>query len=255
MDQDLAKQIQERFEELPVDVQRAIQSSDLEQKLQRVSTKHKLHIDQAGALGDEVRLVMLGFAAPDDFPQQLVEQLGLTTEQANALAQDVSNEIFVPIRESMQEFIEERALAEHLAADAAPAVQPLSEKSVIMPSKAASMAQPQAQTPAPQAVPPPPAPPRPSPEATAGTAKALQDTARLPSEALAKDGSKPPQAPAMPAAADVMLKEPTVSLPSAAPQTPAQAPKPPAPPQPPAAKTAPPPPAPYKTDPYREPVE
>lgn len=217
MDETSAKQIQQRFEELPDDVQRAIQSSDLEKKLEEIGTKRKLHIDQVGILGDETRLVMLGFSDPSEFAATLAQQLKIGRVDAEAIAEDVSQDVFVPIRKSMQQFAEERVFKGVLTEEAKSQPPPASpaEKSVIMPSKAAAMA---AQPVAPK-----------TPES--------QKTARPQTQTTAPDGV--PQKAAIPTSADVMLTQPTISTP-----------KPPAPPQ-----SAPPKPAPYKTDPYREPPE
>jgi hypothetical protein len=112
MDPQLEQQIKERFMQLSPDIQRAIQSSDTEEKLRRIGEEYKLHIDQVGALGDEVRLVMLGFADPEKFSGTLIEQAHISVEEASKIADEVAEKIFQPIRESMQRFMEERELDE-----------------------------------------------------------------------------------------------------------------------------------------------
>lgn len=121
MENDISKKVAARFEELPELVQHAIRSADFDQKMQVVVQKHKLHIDQAGALGDETLMVMMGFSAPAEFADNIEHQLHLSKEQSEALAQDVSNSLFVPIREAMQEYIENKSLLESLKQDSQPA--------------------------------------------------------------------------------------------------------------------------------------
>jgi hypothetical protein len=109
MDIDLERQIQQRLAELPADVQTAIRSSDQGPKLQTIGKKYNLHVDQIGKLEDETLLVMLGFADPGEFSEHLIKELSVAPQEAVAIATDVSNEIFMPIRASMQAWAEDRA--------------------------------------------------------------------------------------------------------------------------------------------------
>ena len=104
MEQDLQKQIEDRIAELPEDIQQAIGSAELEQKVQAIGAKHHLHIDSAGKLQDEVMLVMLGFEPAEQFAQHLSSELGLPSVEAAAVTEEINNEIFMPIRESMKTF-------------------------------------------------------------------------------------------------------------------------------------------------------
>lgn len=238
MEPDSTKVLQARFDELPDDVQRAIQSADADKKIQEVGQKHRLHVDQVASLDNETRLVMLGFVDPSEFADQIGIELKVSPEEADAIAAEISSALFMPIRESMQRFMEERSLQTQLLnegkpASAAPMTPPSGGKnlSVVMPSAASAPA-------APPAMPNPPVP-----------------------KPLAPAPATPTPKPDM-HAADVMLNQPTVSV----------APKPPPPPVPksasapanpassgpsqPSVKTAAPKPAaPYKADPYREPPE
>lgn len=237
MDQDLTKKIQARLEELPEDIRKAVQSADVGKKIQELGTKHALHLDQIGNLGDEIYMVMLGFTDPAEFAENLAKELNLPKEKAGALAQDVGTSLFVPIRESMQEFMEERALHEAVLEEGkAPAVQ-------TTPAVSAAKI----------TTPPPPATPRPP---------------VVPAPALQKPpvAAPPPVVPPKPIEAhpaDLMLTQKTVSVAPQAPKPQSITPATPVPPKPaaPAAPVTPkpatpPPPAPqpYKTDPYREPT-
>lgn len=116
MEEDVQKQIEARLAELPADVQNAIGSSDLEAKLNAIGAKHQLHIDQIGYLQDETLLVMLGFADPTEFAPQLESNLKVPKAIAETLAREVTEEIFVPIRESMKTFTESQSRLEGTAA-------------------------------------------------------------------------------------------------------------------------------------------
>lgn len=197
MEIDVAQQIQKRMVELPADVRAAIQSADLGKRVQEIGTKHQLHIDQMGDLEDATLLVMLGFSNPDTFGARLTEDLHLTAEKGQAVAMDISNQIFLSIRESMKQFMAQQAALHTAAASKPTAVPP---------------------TPATPVVPPKLSVPAPAPEIHP---------------------------------ADTMLREKTVSMPPPPPPAPtATAPVPAVTP-----KVEPPKPAPYKADPYREPIE
>ncbi len=108
MDNELQAQLKTRIQELPLDVRQAILSVDFGRKVQAIGARHQLHIDQIGTLEDEVLLVMLAFSEADEFVPNLVEQLHISIDVANLLADEVSHDILTPIRHSMQEFMEER---------------------------------------------------------------------------------------------------------------------------------------------------
>lgn len=222
MTPDLTKQIAARFEELPEVVQKAIQSADVPKKIQEIGTRHTLHVDQLGTLEDETLMVMMGFVAPDTFAEALASQLQLSPQKAEALAGDISKELFLPIREAMQEFIEQRELLETLSSQ-----KPEAQKAIVNPPY----------------TPPAPTPPPPAPVAPAPTPSAAPKPAPAPAPT-----PKPvaPQ-PTVPMEVHDVLQKPTISTPSASPKAaqdtaPVQKPVP-----------EPPKPAPnYKTDPYRE---
>ena len=112
MDQDLTQRIKARLEELPEDIRKAVQSADVDKKIQEIGAKNALHLDQIGNLGDEVYMVMLGFTDPAEFAENLAKELNVPKEKAEAIAKDIGTALFIPIRESMQQFMEERALHE-----------------------------------------------------------------------------------------------------------------------------------------------
>jgi hypothetical protein len=101
-------QIQERFDDLPKLVQDAIQSADMPRALQDIGALHNLHINQLGALEDEALLVMLGFANPATFSERVQSALRVDESSAGAIAAEVSERLFVPIRHAMREYMEER---------------------------------------------------------------------------------------------------------------------------------------------------
>ena len=126
MDQDLTKKIQARLEELPEDIRKAVQSADVDKKIQEIGAKNALHLDQIGNLGDETYMVMLGFTDPAEFAENIAKELNVPKEKAEAIAKDIGTALFIPIRESMQQFMEERTLHEAILEEGkAPTAQTL----------------------------------------------------------------------------------------------------------------------------------
>lgn len=100
--------IQQRFGELPEDVKKAVQSAEVQKSIQSIGAAKGLHIDQMGALEDETLMVMLGFVEPAQFPARLVENLHISKETAQGIVDDLSQQVFQPIRESMRAFMESK---------------------------------------------------------------------------------------------------------------------------------------------------
>ncbi len=229
MEQEIKNLLKERFDRLPSVVQQAIQSANLHTQIEEISKRHQLHIDQMGNVEDEVILVMLGLEDAGDFANNLVTNAQITKDAATGIAQEVENQIFLPIRGYMQKFMEEQT--DSARSIIAEITAPPAEKSVVMPSKlAAASASPTPTVPA-APTPTPPAPvsasvPPPTP---------LSAPATPPTPAPISLAPKPDLH-----AAEVMLTEKTVQTPvpgAATASTPVSKPQG------------------YKTDPYREPIE
>ncbi len=220
---ELTQQIQARLAELPLDVRQAVESAGLDSHVQTIGNKHQLHIDQTGKLQNETLLVMLGFTSTSDFVGNLAAHVGVPAEKASAIAADINNEIFGPIRESLKK-ISGQAPAQ---AAAAPSIAP-KPPAPAMPAAAAPKPTVPAPSTPPVTIKPPPSMPPPMPQAPAAK----------------------PQVPLAPHPHDLMLVEKTVTTPATPPKSPA-----PAAPAPASATPAPPKPDNYKSDPYREPVE
>ena len=100
--EDTVVTLKKRFGELPKDVQKAILSVDTSAAFMRITTKHALSIDQAGKLENETTFVMLGFEHPTDFTKNLQKSLGLSEEKIRDIAQDINEQIFRPIKDSLR---------------------------------------------------------------------------------------------------------------------------------------------------------
>ncbi|HTK32975.1 MAG TPA: hypothetical protein VL335_00300 [Candidatus Paceibacterota bacterium] len=110
-----AEQIQEKFEQLPKEVQDAVSSPEVHDNLVSIAKKYGLHIDQEGVLVDQVGQVMLGLSPSKDFVKNFMNAGGVTSAVATSVAQDINAEIFSKIKNSMQ-LIEKQILEKNRTA-------------------------------------------------------------------------------------------------------------------------------------------
>lgn len=101
-DQELQKNIQERFALLPPDIQRTLASKKMGDELDVISKTNGLSEIQSGKLVLEVFLVLLGIEQVSDFETNLSTELGVVPDVANSINTAVGNEIFSPIIDSIK---------------------------------------------------------------------------------------------------------------------------------------------------------
>jgi hypothetical protein len=107
MNEETQKIITEQMRILPADVKQAIISVDYKTKLQEITQRQRLLIDQAGKLEMETTLVMIGLEPLADFTGNIQREMRITETRAREIAMDVSESIFKPIRDSLQMMNEE----------------------------------------------------------------------------------------------------------------------------------------------------
>ena len=100
--QTLQHLIEERLIALPPVVQRAIASSDVQEHLRGLSNTHKLHLDQWESLEHEVMMTLLGIHAIENLEGNIVNEVGVTHDIAHTLAEDISTNVFEPIRQELE---------------------------------------------------------------------------------------------------------------------------------------------------------
>jgi hypothetical protein len=98
--------MQARLAQLPRVVQDAIESADVSGHLRELANTHKLHLDQWETLENEVRMAILGVKNSGDIEQNLVHEVGVSSEVAHDLADDISSLIFEPIRQELERLLD-----------------------------------------------------------------------------------------------------------------------------------------------------
>lgn len=102
VDENKIKKIQERYLDLPEDVQKALFSTQTSDAIFEVGKKHGLAIDKMGELADETGLVMLGMTKPSEYIRNLEKRLSVEVTKAKEIAEDINQKVFSPIRESLK---------------------------------------------------------------------------------------------------------------------------------------------------------
>lgn len=111
MEQDSQKIIEDRFKELPETIREVITESGWEKNIRNIVSKHNLRIDQGAVIEHETLLIMLGFETPEDYLTNLISEAEVDAKVAEAITQDVNEQIFSLIREKIIEKTEESEAA------------------------------------------------------------------------------------------------------------------------------------------------
>lgn len=118
MKQFTTEEIQAQFETLPKEVQDAVVSSGVNDKLKALAGKYDLHIDQLEDLVDEVGLTMLGLRKSSYFVGDLCSRLSIDKKTAESIATEINTDIFSIVREHLRS-VDAQADADAEAATAA----------------------------------------------------------------------------------------------------------------------------------------
>jgi hypothetical protein len=102
MQADYTQQIQDAFNSLPKVVQEAITDADIQAQLRQLAKSYSLHLDKWVELENEIMLAIVGISEPRDLPENIVERVGLTHEQAVKITQAVAAIVFDPIQEKLK---------------------------------------------------------------------------------------------------------------------------------------------------------
>ena len=102
MEKTIDEVIKDGIAKLPPYIKRAIGEVRPTEKMRLIGEKHGLHLDQQTVMEREVMLAMLGLVEGGDFVDVLAREGGVSAATAQAVATDISNQIFIPIREVMK---------------------------------------------------------------------------------------------------------------------------------------------------------
>jgi hypothetical protein len=106
MDPEIKEKIKEQYKRLPLVVQNAITDASIEKHLRILSNKHRLHLDQWQVLENEVLMTLMGIQPTDELEEHIKNEVGVDEDVARELANDISLEVFDPIRKEMERQLE-----------------------------------------------------------------------------------------------------------------------------------------------------
>src|SRR3989338_9477965 len=95
-------EFRKKYAELPPNLREAYGSVKTTEILEEIGKKHGLRLDQIGELVDETGYVMLGATPPGDYVMKLEGAVGVSREKAKAIATDVNEQVFKPIRNALK---------------------------------------------------------------------------------------------------------------------------------------------------------
>ena len=96
------EQIETMYKNLPNDLKTVFFSANKDETIESIGRKHSLTIDKIGDLANETGMVMLGVTHPNEFIGNLADRLEIDKEKARAIAQEINEQIFKKVRESLR---------------------------------------------------------------------------------------------------------------------------------------------------------
>src|SRR3989338_7384021 len=96
------EQIEIMYKNLPNDLKTVFFSANKDETIESIGRKHNLMIDKIGDLANETGMVMLGVTHPNEFIGNLADRLEIDKEKARAIAQEINEQIFKKVRESLR---------------------------------------------------------------------------------------------------------------------------------------------------------
>jgi hypothetical protein len=99
MDDNQQKIIQAQFDQLPKRARDAIQSFNIRSVTEVIAQKHRLNRDQLLLMENETMLVLLDLEVMQDLAKNIEESLGVSTESAAEITDEIEMQIIAPILE------------------------------------------------------------------------------------------------------------------------------------------------------------
>ncbi|MEK9207180.1 MAG: hypothetical protein AAB922_01770 [Patescibacteria group bacterium] len=93
----------EAFDRLPKDLKVVVMSNALERAFQEIGNQNRLSLDKTGALEELVIVTILGLLPREELQNNLQKELSLSTLQASTIAKSINENVFLKIREILQQ--------------------------------------------------------------------------------------------------------------------------------------------------------
>lgn len=96
------QKLDQRFSSLPQEVQSAISESNYQRELYKIAEKHKLSINEMGALEEATTKVMLSIIHPDKYEAELQATINKPKEEIAEITREVNDGVLKSIREVLK---------------------------------------------------------------------------------------------------------------------------------------------------------
>ena len=96
------KQLDEKYEELPNDIQEALYADNVVKELKEIEKKYALNREQTISLSAEIGEIMFGTSSPQHFISNIQKEMGISEDSAKTIAAEVNEKIFRPVKESLK---------------------------------------------------------------------------------------------------------------------------------------------------------
>lgn len=93
----------ELFNKLPENLKSIITSTELPEKVQVISDKYNLMLDNYAVLSDEIILLILGATSQKDFVSNISKKMNIGTDTCTNIAKDVNDQILNDIKSDLRE--------------------------------------------------------------------------------------------------------------------------------------------------------
>jgi len=104
--------LKEQYQNLPQAIKDFIKSSNFDVKMQTITNRLNLNLDEAAVLENEIIMVLIGLSHPKDFVENLCREMAIPNEKGREIAKEVNNEIFLAIREMLKKIYDESGSGE-----------------------------------------------------------------------------------------------------------------------------------------------
>ena len=95
------EQLNERIDSMPQVLKDALFSSEIAVKIGNICRFHRLNEEKIKITAELIGEVILGFSSIDDFPNNLLEDLGVDSPTISSLAEKIKQEIFQPLKKEI----------------------------------------------------------------------------------------------------------------------------------------------------------
>ena len=104
----MENQYDKYLDNLPEQIQTAVKHVNVPEKMRALAKDYKLHLDKWAILENEIMLALVGAKDASDMPQNISTAVGVDLETAKKMTDSIAINIFRPIREELQDEIENK---------------------------------------------------------------------------------------------------------------------------------------------------